>query len=268
MKLTFGLLLSLFAISPVAQAQLSINSVGTPYVINFDSTVSGVSNGAYMAFGFQPNPTAGQLDSDAWEVKGWNDFPTLNFGDTRTDLNTDLAQGHTTESVSAGGMYSIDLGTGSGNMLVLQAGNSDFDPGTLTLRIVNNSGAAVTGFAVSYTRFVRNDKDRSDNFNWSWDTNSAGTFANSLNAYQSPATLSPDAILTATVNATINTTLANGASIYLRWKEVTASGTGQHDEFGIDDITITAVPEPSGTLMASVASLLLLSLRRRGRKVS
>ena len=95
------LLLALF-MSAFSWGQVQL-SEGTPsQTINFSATVAGVSNGAYTGTGFQPTPSVGQLDSDAWATTGFSDF-TLNFGGT--SIPGDHARGAVAAAVITAGIY-------------------------------------------------------------------------------------------------------------------------------------------------------------------
>ena len=50
--------------------QLSLTNGSPSSVINFPTTITGVTNGAFTGSGFQSTPAPGQLDSDAWESTG------------------------------------------------------------------------------------------------------------------------------------------------------------------------------------------------------
>lgn len=124
-------------------AQWSITNSGT-FTISFDATVSGVTNGQYAGSGFQSSPSAGQLDSDAWAAAGWSDGD-LTFGGTGT--TGDYARGNSTGGVGTGGFYSF--GSAGDRWFGIQPGGSDFAPGTITLRVQNNTGAPINTFELS-----------------------------------------------------------------------------------------------------------------------
>jgi hypothetical protein len=222
-------------------AQLEISGTG-PFTISFDNTVSGVNNASFTGSGFQPAPSAGLLDSDAWASTGMDDGD-LAFGGTGT--SGDFARGSSTGGVTTGGFYAFDTGAGD-NCLGIQPGGDDWTPGTITLRIQNTSGSPVTSFQIDYEIKVFNDKDRSNSFNF---------FHSSDDMSYTPVGAldyaSPEAKNTSPSWQTINrsTTLsglniANDAYYYLRWSGNDVGGSGFRDEFGLDDIVISSVVLP------------------------
>lgn len=244
MRLKIAALLSGLVFTLIAQAQLSLSTAGTPFVISFDAAVSGVSAGVFDGSGFEPAATGGRLSSNAFAVTGWSDG-NLAFGATRTTANTDYTRGVSTGGVSTGGMYAFDLGGTQGRSLGFQPVANDWAPGTVTLKITNNTGAAVNSIAVSYKLFVRNDQGRSNSFNFSYSADDVTYTAVSALDYASPAAAdaSPAFIqVTTPVTATtinLGTLLANGASFYLRWNSNDVAGSGSRDEFALDDISVT-----------------------------
>lgn len=229
-----------------ANAQLSVTTIGSPAVINFDATVAGVSNGAYADSGFEPAPSiAGRLSSNAFSVTGWSDG-NLAFGGTRITLNTDYTRGISVGGgVTTGGMYAFDLGAPQNRAVGFQPGANDWAPGTFTLKVTNNTGSPVNSIDLSYKLFVRNDQGRSNSFNFSYSTDDITyTSVTALN-YSSPdvADASP-AFLQVTnpvtsVTIPLGTLLVNGASFYLRWNGADVGGSGSRDEFALDDISVT-----------------------------
>ncbi|MBK7345117.1 MAG: hypothetical protein IPJ06_19680 [Saprospiraceae bacterium] len=103
--------------------QLSIDAVSTDYTIDFEGTISGVSIGAFAGAGFEPTPSGGRLDSDAWSVTGWSNGDLV-FGGTQITGNTDYTRGISAVAVTTGGIYSF-TGPGS-NSLGIQPGGSDW----------------------------------------------------------------------------------------------------------------------------------------------
>ena len=224
-----------------AVAQLAIPDTSASYTITFDSTLSGVNNGAFAGSGFQSSPTSGQLDSDAWAVTGWSNG-NLSFGGTQTTASTDYTRGIDDGVVTTGGFYGFDVDAtaGTDRTLGLQLGNGDFAPGTLTLRLQNTSGSTITDFDFDYELWVINDQGRSSSFNPSHSSdNSSYTNLSSLN-YTSGTTSTGTSWVLNSMSTTISgLTWANNDYYYLRWSSDDIGGSGSRDEFGLDDISLS-----------------------------
>ena len=241
--------------SAAAQAQLSLTNSSTTYLIGFDGTIAGVSNGPWAGSGFQSIPSSGQLDSDAWAVTGWSDG-SLAFGGTRT--TGDYARGTASAPVGTGGMYAFSGGAiTTGTALGFQPGGSDWAPGTLTLRVQNNTTTTLSSVDLSYIVYVRNDQDRSSSFNFSFSTDdSTYTAVSSLDLTSTAAQDAMGFVSNSRSTTLSGFSLAPGDSIYLRWNGADVAGNGSRDEFGLDNISIAyAVPEPSVYMLLGVGIL-------------
>ncbi|NMH28211.1 choice-of-anchor D domain-containing protein [Flavobacterium silvaticum] len=246
LKLLFFILLGCLFQKTFAQVMLS-NS--TPVTIDFSATTPatvGTSPGsAFAGNGFSPAPTiSGRLNSNAWSVRGF-DFGTLAFGGTQTV--DDFGRGSVISPVLTPGLYAYTDSPGSvaNPVLMIQSGPAgDFNPGSLVLRVKNNGTSNLTQLEVSYNIYMRNDEGRSSSFN----------FSHSLDdvTYQDEPSLdfvSPDVAdafqwgqvgVTPTKSIIITgLNIAPGAFYYLRWSIEDVAGTGDRDEFGLDDIVIT-----------------------------
>jgi hypothetical protein len=210
------------------------------------------------------------LDSDAWAVTGiLSDFGSpINLGFGGTQVAGYYSGGEVTDAASGDVFFALEL-QDENTVFLIQPTAAQFSPGTVTLRAINETGAAITGLAVSYTRYVRNDTARSSSFNWVWDTDPAGAFSNVLDTYNSPTTADTKGITSQLVTGVISTNLAPGAYIYLRWvTDDVTTGSSARDEFGIDDITITHLPEPQAGLLGIGLIALAMTRRRLGAGVA
>ncbi|MEL6718119.1 MAG: hypothetical protein AAFP82_05330, partial [Bacteroidota bacterium] len=155
------LLIALFLFS----YQLSVAQCNTANIpSNCDTPVEDFTN--FDGSGFAPMPTTGQLCSDRWAITGFSDGD-LAFGDTNT--SGDYARGDTDGGVGTGGLYGYYDGNGN-QAIWIQATGSDFNTGTLTYQICNNSGATQTNIEIRYDILVLNDQNRSSSFNFSYST--------------------------------------------------------------------------------------------------
>jgi hypothetical protein len=269
-----GAAVLLFA-SP-AWAQLSITSLNSPVVINFDSTVAGVEKGAFQGLGFAPSPsTAGELDSNAWSVTGVNSGQSLAFGGTQTTSGP-WARGPSPGGVlnTMGGIYAFNTSTTSTANWTLgikpqgtTSANADFDPGNIILRIINNTGAAFDQLTVSYDIFMHNNESGADTIHFYYSPDNL-TYTN-VASYDFTTLPSSDSLGFVQSNHAATITglnVASGASFYLKWNIVNGgTDANPKDEIGLDNITITphSAPEPTGLLSMILMGLPWLARRHR-----
>ncbi|MGQ9806135.1 MAG: T9SS type A sorting domain-containing protein, partial [Chlorobiales bacterium] len=233
-------LLAFLILPTTTSAQLSLTTSGSTVTIDFDNTLSGVNNGAFSGSGFQPSPSAGQLNSNAWAITGWSDG-SLAFGGTQT--SGDFARNVTTAAVTAGGVYAHD--TLSSRRLMIQPSGDDWTPGTLTLRIQNNLGTPLRQIDIAYDLFVRNDQNRANSFNFSYSTDNATYTPVASMDYTSPQASVAGAqfqLVGTSPSRRIRIAgldIPNGGFFYVRWSGDDVSGTGSRDEFAIDNIAVT-----------------------------
>lgn len=222
-----------------AFAQLSITGTGINYTIDFENTVSGVNNDSIKGTGFTSSPAAFQFDSDAWAATGWSDG-AMNFGDTKT--SGDYARGLKSAPVTTGGFYAFIVSPGN-HAFGIQPGGSDWAPGTLTLRIQNNTGFNLSSISISYNIYVRNDQERGNSFNFSHSINNSTYTAVAALDYTSPATSTgTDWIIVPRTTTITGLNLPIGSYYYFRWNGADVSGTGSRDEFALNDIVINVQP--------------------------
>ncbi len=242
MKRLFTLPFFLFLFFTSAFAQLSLQNGTSDYLIDFNSTVTGVNSGSFTGSGFTSNPNSGQLDTDAWATTGLSDG-AKNFG--ISNASGDHARGSNDGGVSTGGIYGFDIGGGN-RALGIQPTGSDWTPGTITLKIVNNSSSVINDMDIDYNIFVRNDQNRASSFNFSYSfNNSSFTDATGAN-YTSPQSSGGTVWIANSRNVQLsNLSLNPGDDFYIRWSGSDAGGSGSRDEFALDDIAIMAAGSSS-----------------------
>jgi hypothetical protein len=236
---TGALTASATTFNPTAGLQLS--STNTAYIIDFDNTVSGVNSGSYSGTGFAPSPSSGQLDSDAWATTGMSDGSS-NFGSSST--TGDFARGNNSGGISStAGFYSFTVSTGN-RAFGIQPTSAEWTPGTVTLRVQNQTGASLSNLSLSYRVWIINDQDMSNTFNFSHSSdNSTYTAVSSLNLSSTAATEGTPTWKSYVRVITISgLNIPNSGYYYLRWTGDDVSGSGSRDEFALDDITVIANP--------------------------
>ncbi len=215
----------------------SLLSAQTIFWEDFDS---------FRGAGFQADPVAGQLDSDFWSISGFSDGD-LDFGGTYT--TGDYSRGTSFGPARTGGIYGFELGENSGDYILgIQPGSTDFAPGAIQLKFTNTTGDTLRGIIVRYEIAVLNDQERSSSFNFAHKDDIGDTFT-SIPAldYSTPETSdSTPAWKTIRRSTTITgITLAAGDDYFLQWSSDGVSGTGSMDQFGLNNVVISAIPEPS-----------------------
>jgi hypothetical protein len=271
LALSVGMLL-LFVV-PV-RADLLIGSLNTAHTINFDTTVANVNNGAFTAAGFQPSPTAGQLDSDSWEIENNVAGATGDMAFGATETGSNFARGTSTGGVTSGGIYAFDVDSSAGvnRVFGVQPSSNTFDGSTggfITLRLQNTTGAAVQSWNIDYLVYAFNDQGRSSSLNFSYSTNGT-TFTSipGLNFTTAEAASGTPVWTNVSRSTTIGATVANNANFYLRWTIADVAGSGSRDELGIDGISVVAaVPEASAFVFGgTICTLTGLCVLRRKRR--
>ncbi len=220
-----------------AYGQLSLQNGISTYTIDFDASVSGVNAGSFTGAGFTNTPSGGQLDADAWATTGFSDG-SKNFGTANT--SGDHARGSSNGGVSTGGLYGFDLGGGN-RALGIQPTGGDWTPGTMTLKIVNNSSAVINDMTIDYTIYERNDQGRSSSFNFSYSADNS-SYTN-VAAANFASTQGSGSTAWVTHNRSIqltNLSIDPSAVFYLRWAGGDNGGSGSRDELALDDIIIMA----------------------------
>ncbi len=266
-RIVFGLFL-LLSLSTTAHGDLLIVNPNVATVITFDSSVTGSNNGAFTGAGLTAGATStGQLDSNSWAVTGLSDGDTT-FGGSFT--SGDFARGASPGAVTTGGLYGFDRDSTAGvnRVLGIQPGGTDFAPGSVTLKIKNSTGQAVTDFDLGYDVWVLNNEPRANSFNFSYSTDGVTFTPVGAFDFTSPLAADPFGWTNTSFFQNFAVTIANGGQLFLRWSGDDVSGSNNRDEFGLDDISIAfnviAVPEPTSLALGALA-FAGIGLRRRRR---
>ena len=249
----------LFAgLSTVCLGQLSIDTIGLKETIDFTG---------FDGSGFTSTPGAGQLDSDNWQILGLQSGNTV-FGGTYTTGS--YANGTSSGAVSAEGIYAFDVGGSNGIALGVQPDPNDFTPGSLTLRLQNNTGTTLSGIDVEYDYFIFNDTARSNSITFSYSLDNSNYVsvpsldrASTATADPGPVTWTSELALNATIGGLA---LGAGNELFLRWSSDRVGGGGStDDQIAIDNIGITAIPEPrTYALFLGALAILIAATRKKG----
>jgi hypothetical protein len=231
---------------------LSIGSSGTS-AISFDATLAGVNNGAYAGSGLSTSPSAGQLNSNSWEIIG---FTGGNFSYTGTQTNAEKSRGISTGGVNSGGLYAFEVDSGN-RALGIQPSGAEFTPGSVGLRFMNNTGATVTDLTVAYDLYVYADQARANSFNFSYSANgSSFSSENILDFSSDEAATAGKWRLNKRFIHISGISLAHGSLYYVRWSGDDISGAVSRDEFALDNITITlSSSAPSAATLSTIDTL-------------
>jgi hypothetical protein len=228
------------AISGRVQAQLSLTATSTTYTIDFQSTIPGVNLDAFSttaaAAMFANPPASGQLDANAWTY----------VKDVAIDTAAAVYPGSGNADVTAltvpGGASTI-VGWGSWNI----GGNSSFamlpsgsngTPGTLTLKISNNTGSVLSEMDFGYYVAAYNDQARANKVEFLYSTDNVTWVRNTDITFTSSLVATSTWEFDTKTKHVSGLNIPAGGSIYIRWAFNDAGGSGSRDEFLIDDITV------------------------------
>ncbi|MBU8882731.1 T9SS type A sorting domain-containing protein [Kaistella sp. DKR-2] len=233
--------------SPVG---LQVKATNTSYKINFDDTADGVNLDTFQGFGMSKIVESGQLDSNAWAFSGFSSG-AIPFGGNSIE-DSSYENGPSDGGEEDTGIYAFNVGTAAAAnyTLGIQPGGTDFNPGTVTLQIQNQTGAPMTSLNIGYKVYVYNDQPSSSQIRFSSSSTATGTYTDqAIVDVISPAAadMAPGWKAYYRVVTIPTGTIANNAYYYVRWSGSLASGSGAQDEFAIDDIEVIAYPATNPT---------------------
>ncbi len=178
---------------------------------------------SYLGAGLTAGGLAGALDSDFWAITGFSS-------------EADLSRGVTSGGVTTGGLYALSQDDGN-NALYIQPGGSDFTPGTLLLTVEAGS-LPLTEVAFSFDRIVNNNTDRGNSFDLELSVDGGATFT-PLDSFTSDT--GADALGVVTQSVTVDLPdLTADTTLQFRWTGNDENGSGSRDEFGIDNVVLSA----------------------------
>lgn len=237
-------------------------SIGTsPITLNFnnlDTNFGGAYNSSGGSTVFPVNTTTGTAPIVIYSGANGTEF---------TVSNNDF---------SPGGVYSnTAVYSNSNSFRALRDGlTSDLSLGVkesatrnFILLLRNNTGVTVPAWNLAYDieQYSKGGSASTFSFSYSLDgtsfvtTNLTGaTLVTADNA--TPIDVNLASVLSTSRNGVISESVANGGDIFFRWTYTHASGTSTH--MGIDNIVVTAIPEPSAALLGAFGALALLRRRR------
>ncbi len=194
----------------------------------------------YDGSGFNPEPAAGQLDSDDWSVTLSNALQ-FDFGETAEGNGSVFAWGLSQGGEDDGGIWAFDVDGAGLIALGVQPTNNLFTPGQIALRLANNTGEEISEFQIEYTVWINNDVNGANTFNL---MQSADNETYTLVGDELPSTGPSDDLgfvaNEVTVLVTPEAPIPDEAQYYLAWAGDDGAGVGGdfRDEFGLADITI------------------------------
>lgn len=253
----FAFTLALFALGLQysVRADVVLSTIGVAVVEDFDD---------FRGDGFSNAPSSTQLDSNTYRVTGLSDGDGT-FGGVHD--SGDFARGMSTGGESTGGIYAFDLGGGDYGVGVQPTGD-DFTPGTLTIRVTNNTGGDIDGIDLDADGNFFNDADRSTRwtFEISFDDNTYTPFQ-TLDSPEA-ADAAPSWVLQQ-INGGVPFPVAlnDGGQFFIRIRGNDLGGSGSRDEFALSFLSITAtstaVPEPGCVSVLALFGCLAISRRRK-----
>lgn len=283
------------ATTAISHGQLVISSLDTPSVISFDAGPSGAISGVWgptttpTGSGFSTTPAnLTPFDSDAWAARvgdsqnytlpgnGTSSTGTVGFGGGPQSVGA-VARGHSATAGFAAGSglgLATSLNNISGNNgLAFRPTGTGTDNATVWLKIQNTTGQTVSSWDISYLGYYIDIGVYATPVVFAYSTDNGSTFSSNVSSLGF-TTLGTGTVTTPTaadwvqvtgLSSTINATVANNDFLILRWGLGQDIGVNEQpgNRIALDDISITAVPEPSTWALLAVGLTAVTVLRRR-----
>lgn len=239
---------------PLGWPIFAANTVNT---INFDDTVDGVNDGHFQGVGVSSLGEFGELNSNAFAFTGFSSGNVAFGGNSPED--SDYDRGSAENNVSESGLYAFEISPDN-QALGIQSATGNFAPGTVTLRFQNRTAAPITSINVGYSVAIFNDQPSAANFN----------FSHSANTTSFTAIPEVDVVSGASADVVPEWKTRNRAATitglnipvsgyyYLRWSTNGVSGSGEFDEFALDNISLVANPSTQFVTFSGSAEEMVL----------
>lgn len=277
-----------------AFGQLVVGSLDTPAVIGFNAGPGGAISGVWgpstspTGSGFVTSPVnLNPLDSDGWAARvgsaqnytipdaGTGTTGSVGFGGNAT-LGA-IARGvNATAGFTSGLGLATSLNNVAGNNgLAFNPSGTGTDNASVWLRIQNTTGQTVNSWTFSYTGYYIDIGSYSTPVVFAYSTDNGATFSSNVSAlgFTTPGTntvTSPTAAdwtLVSGLSANLTASVANNSYLIVRW------GLGQDisvnlqpgNRVAIDNISVTAIPEPTTWALLAVGGAAFVIFRRRRR---
>ena len=193
------------------------------------------------------------LNSNVWFILGMSDAQPGYGGTVGTG---DYGRGAFTagSNPTGGGIYAGPSTTGKA--LIVQPTGADFEPGSITARLANTSGATWTGITVDYDWIYRNNADRSNALSFSWSTDNVNFTTISAANLTTPGALDALGFVASHQALTLTgASIADGGFLYIRWSAATSTGSGSRDEFGIDNLAVNVADSGASSVSIDDVSI-------------
>jgi hypothetical protein len=282
------LALAALGLASTASAQLVITQLGTPTVITFDTDTPGIYS-ARTGTGNSRSIT----EPDDWDVNPNNPNKASALISTGVALSrsnhtgyTGQVQGSPTRFAADGnGNGLVDVDIGFNEMLVLRPDqgtglasnalrltlNNDWALNSFYFRIQNNTGSTVSAWTFTADLFIAEpNANNFSNIQFSYAVSNLTNPGNmTFTTFGGSPSITPGMTLSGNpafqLNSTVSATVAHGDYIVLAFNDLQ---TTEGSTVFVDNIGITAVPEPSTYALIGLGLAALFTLRRFSSKSS
>ena len=244
----------------------AVSLTGAGYTQNFDSmgaagTAPPTDWVVYTGNSGTSNTTWGTATSGAITANGANSVATMIAAATPLTAIT-------SPTATNNNGYNAALDASSLTDRVLATSPTTVSGAGLQLTLTNNTGAALSGLTLSFdtVRFTAATSVNEIPGYWLFYSLDGSTWANVSSLNPTIATVPTPVGVTATSGSFyFSASVAPGAAFSLRWVDDNAAQTSPDQIIGLNNVTVSAVPEPGAVTMmlAGLAVMLSVATRRR-----